>query len=133
MRPGRFFVVKNNLLGSRRANFQIKLFQFNLKTLKLSVGKPKSRPGTCKHESILKQASALLPPFRVAYSSASMRNSRQKKSHNFQRLPQFSILCNAFLKFSENRDKEFKPSILIFLILGTTPPAHWLSKYYKWS
>ena len=39
-----------------------------------------------------------------------MRNSRQKKSHNFQRLPLFSTLFNDFLKlkFSENRDKEFK-------------------------
>ena len=49
----------------------------------------------------------------------------KKKSHNFQRLPLFSILYNDFLKFKENRDKEFKlgPRILIFLVLGTTSAA----------
>ena len=31
-----------------------------------------------------------------------------RKTHNFQMLPLFSILYDDFLKFSENRDKEFK-------------------------
>ena len=39
------------------------------------------------------------------YSPARIRNSRQKKSHNFQRLPLFSISYNDFLKLPENRDK----------------------------
>ena len=42
------------------------------------------------------------------YSATRMRSSRLKKSHNFQRLPLFSIFYNDFLKFSESRDKEFK-------------------------
>ena len=42
------------------------------------------------------------------YSPARMKNSRKKKSRNFQRLSLFSILYNNFLRFSENRDKEFK-------------------------
>ena len=42
------------------------------------------------------------------YSCARMRNSRLKKSHNFQRLTLLSILYDDFLTFSENRDKKFK-------------------------
>ena len=42
------------------------------------------------------------------YSPACMRNSMQRKSHNFQRFSLFLILYNDFLKFLENRDKEFK-------------------------
>ena len=42
------------------------------------------------------------------YSPARMRNSIQKKSHNFYKLPVFSILYNDFLKLQENRDKQFK-------------------------
>ena len=36
-----------------------------------------------------------------------MRNSRSKKSHNFQGLLLLSILYDDFLKFFKNRDKEF--------------------------
>ena len=43
-----------------------------------------------------------------------MKNSRQKKSHFFQRLSLFSILYNDSLKFSENRDKEFKLGTMYF-------------------
>ena len=48
------------------------------------------------------------------YSSARMKNSRWKKSHNFQRLPLFSILYDDFLRFSKNRDKEFKLGPMYF-------------------
>ena len=64
-------------------------------------------------------------PSERLYSSARMGNSRLKKSHNFQRLPLFSILYNDFPKFSENRGEEFKlgPRILILLVLETTSLA----------
>ena len=47
------------------------------------------------------------------YSPARMRNNSYKKSNNFQRLSLFSILYDD-LKFSNNRDKEFKLGPMYF-------------------
>ena len=62
-----------------------------------------------------------------------MRNSKYKKSYNFQKLPLFSILYDDFLKFSENWDKEFKlkPNYFNFVVLGTTIPAAYLLSNIK--
>ena len=53
------------------------------------------------------------------HSSARMRNGTKKKSHNSQRLPLFSILYDYFLKFSENRNKQFKLRPMHFKFSGT--------------
>ena len=48
------------------------------------------------------------------YSPVRMRNSSQKKSHKFRRLPFCSILYFNLIKFSENRDKEFQLGLMLF-------------------
>ena len=62
------------------------------------------------------------------YSPVRMRNSSQKKSHKFRRLPLCSILYFNLMEFSENRDKEFQLGLMPFLKLGTlSPAAHFLN------
>ena len=56
-----------------------------------------------------------------------------RKSESFQSLSLFSILCDDFLKFPKNGDKELNlEPMLIFFVLGTTSPAAYtLFKQWK--
>ena len=60
-----------------------------------------------------------LHPSGRLYSPARMRNSRWKTSHNFQRLPLFSMLYDDFVKFSKNRDKELILGPMYFIFPPT--------------
>ena len=113
-------LVKWNLLSLHRKAFRLPFCCGNQKlkliTYKLPVST--SRLNYMRNESlfqILRYSENLkrvygnnCRPSGWLYSPARMRTSRQKKSHNFQRLSLFSILYNDFLKFLENHNKEFK-------------------------
>ena len=59
------------------------------------------------------------------YSPALMRNSSQKKSHKFRRLPLCSILNFNLMEFSEIETKNFNSGSCFFKLgkLGTISPA----------
>ena len=65
----------------------------------------------CGKAAILKNVYQLIHnccPSEWLYSPSRMKDSRQKKCYNFQRLPLFSIFYDDLPKFQENRDGEFE-------------------------